>query len=229
MNTATDSPALISLPAQGPVQLLFLLLHGGGGQAADMALLSAALREQYPQAALVSLTAPLAEGAGFSWFASADLSALNLGERVAAALPALALRVRAWAQHFELSRECVALGGFAQGATMALELVQRAPQEQQLAGRVLAIAGGHAVEPEHAPRDVSLHCLQGLADTVVPYRPVVATARRLVLLGGDVTADVLPEIGHTLHPALVAKAMEQLRTFLPGRLWREAMLAAPKN
>ena len=48
-------------------------------------------------------------------------------------------------------------------------------------------------------------------------------------LGADVTADVLPGIGHELHPQLVDKAMEQLRTFVPARLWREAMKAAQEQ
>jgi len=61
---------------------------------------------------------------------------------------------------------------------------------------------------------------------LVPYQPVVAMARTLVALGADVTADVLPEIGHELHPTLVARGMEQLRTFVPARVWRSAMEAA---
>jgi len=44
-----------------------------------------------------------------------------------------------------------------------------------------------------------------------------------------VTADLLPHLDHGLHPALIAKAMEQLRTFIPARLWREALVAAQEN
>jgi phospholipase/carboxylesterase len=45
--------------------------------------------------------------------------------------------------------------------------------------------------------------------------------------GGDVTADVVPDVGHELHPALIDKAIEQLRTFLPKKVWRQAMSEAP--
>ncbi|WP_255763777.1 hypothetical protein [Pelomonas caseinilytica] len=31
------------------------------------------------------------------------------------------------------------------------------------------------------------------------------------------------------HPALIDKAMEQLRHFIPARLWREALIAAQEN
>ena len=42
----------------------------------------------------------------------------------------------------------------------------------------------------------------------------------------DITADVLPHVGHALAPALVERALQQLRTFIPARLWREAVMTA---
>jgi phospholipase/carboxylesterase len=72
-----------------------------------------------------------------------------------------------------------------------------------------------------------VHLLHGLRDVVIPPALPVDSAERLLALGGDVTADVLPGIGHELHPTLVAKALEQLRTFLPKRVWREVMSEAP--
>ena len=69
--------------------------------------------------------------------------------------------------------------------------------------------------------------LAGLDDRVIPCGPVIDSAQRLVALGGDVTADVLPGIAHELHPALIDKAIEQLRTFLPKKVWREALAEAP--
>lgn len=227
-------PAIIHLPASGAVDLCFVLLHGLGADAASMEPVRAALRTQYPQAALVSLNAPLslAEG-GQAWFAVEDLNDLDadvleqrLAERLDQALPALVQRVQAWAQHFELDWERIALVGFSQGATMALEAVQA---QDRLAGRVLAFSGGHVRVPERAPHEVSLHLLHGLDDALVPYPPVVSMARTLVSLGADVTADVLPGVGHELHPKLVDKAMEQLRTFLPARMWRAAQEAAAEQ
>jgi len=35
--------------------------------------------------------------------------------------------------------------------------------------------------------------------------------------------------GYGLHPALIVKAMEQLRTFIPARLWRAAVVAAQES
>jgi phospholipase/carboxylesterase len=230
MNTI-DPRATVSLPAAGRPALLFLLFHGVGGQASNMAPLAAALRAQYPQAAIVSLNGPQAFDAlpgsgGFQWFSVVGITDENRGERVDAALPDFIARVRAWAAHFELDWPLVALAGFSQGAIMALEAVQA---EHQLAGRVIAIGSRYASVPQHAPRDVCIHLLHGTADSVLPYRLVVDAANELVALRADVTADVLPGVGHELHPKLVDKAMEQLRTFLPARLWREAVMAAAEQ
>jgi phospholipase/carboxylesterase len=148
----------------------------------------------------------------------------NRPERVAAALPRFIATVRALQQQFAMTWERTALAGFSQGAIMALEAVQA---EAALAGRVLAFSGRHAVQPAHAPHDTTLHFFHGMVDTVIPPGPAIDSAERLVALGGDVTADVLPHIGHELHPQLMDKAIEQLRTFLPKKVWRDVMSEAP--
>jgi phospholipase/carboxylesterase len=145
---------------------------------------------------------------------------------VAAALPGFVATVRAWAEQFDMAWERVALAGFSQGAVIALEAVQAEPQ---LAGRVLAFSGAYASPPAHAPDQVSLHILHGQRDPVLPYQDQVTAARRLVQLGADVTADVLPDLGHELHAELIARAMEQLRTFVPARVWKAAMEAAKEQ
>jgi phospholipase/carboxylesterase len=78
------------------------------------------------------------------------------------------------------------------------------------------------------PADTTVHFFHGLADDVLPHAPAVAAARRLQEMGGDVTADVLPDIGHELHPELIARSIEQLRTFLPRRVWEQALREAPQ-
>ncbi|MDC8787046.1 esterase [Roseateles koreensis] len=224
--TATP-PAIVHLPASGAVDLCFILLHGVGADAASMDPLREALRAQYPQAALVSLNGPVpAPGGGQAWFDVDGLTADSLTERLDQALPELIQRIQSWGLHFELSGERVALAGFSQGATMALEAAQA---QEGLVGRVLAFSGGHAKRPDHAPHEVSIHLLHGMADALVPYQPVVTMARTLVSLGADVTADILPDIGHELHPTLIEKGMAQLRTFVPARLWRAAAAAAAEQ
>jgi phospholipase/carboxylesterase len=218
--------ALAHLPASGPTELLFLLFHGVGSEASSMTPLVQRLAAEYPQAAVVCLNAPDAcdSGVGWQWFSPRGISDANRPERVAGALPRFIATVRAVQQQFGVSWERTALAGFSQGAVMSLEAVQA---ERHLVGRVLAFSGRHAVQPAHAPHDTTVHFFHGMTDAVIPPGPAIDSAERLVALGGDVTADVLPGIGHELHPRLMEKAIEQLRTFLPKKVWRDVMSEAP--
>ncbi len=213
-------------PAATPPELLFALLPDSG-IAPDgpdtLAPLAAALTAQYPAALTLHLHPPLrdAEGRCRWWPGDApDFEGVNT------ALPLLVGRLRQEAARLGLPWQRVALAGVGDGALLALEAVQAEPA---LAGRVLAFAGGYLARPEVAPQDVCVHLLHGLADQRFPYRHVVDAAQALVDLGADVTADLLPHIDHSLHPALIEKAMEQLRTFIPARLWREALIAAQES
>ncbi len=221
---------LARLPDTGAPDLLFLLLHGVGASAAHMAPLAQALAAEYPQAAVLCIDAPdpfdgvPGGGAGFQWFSVRGVTETNRPERVAATLPRFIAQVRDLQTRFEIDWPRTALVGFSQGAIVALEAVQAEPH---LAGRVLAFSGRHASAPMHAPRDTTVHIFHGLDDRVMPHAAVVDSAERLLALGGDVTADVLPGIGHELHPKLVDQAIEQLRTFLPKKVWRDVLAEAP--
>jgi phospholipase/carboxylesterase len=222
--------ALAHLPDPGPPELLFLLFHGVGAHADHMAPLARRLAQEYPQAAVLCLNAPdrfdavIGETEARQWFSIRRVDEANRTARVRAALPGFVATVRALQARFGMDWERTALAGFSQGAVMALEAVQSEPR---LAGRVLAFAGRHAQAPTHAPRDTTVHLFHGLADTVIPAAAAIDSAQTLVELGADVTADVLPGIAHELHPALMDKAIEQLRSFLPKKVWRAAMSEAP--
>ena len=216
-----DISTLAHLPDSGAPKLLFLLFHGDGQSASSMTALAQSLAVEYPQSAVLCVNAPNGStppSDGKFWFAGNGCSTAT------EAIPNFIAMVRELQNRFNVGWEHTALFGFAQGATMALEAVQI---EHALAGRVLAFAGRHNSAPTYAPEDTTVHFLHGLQDSVVAHRAAVDSAQRLVALGGDVTADVLPGIGHELHPALIAKAIEQLRTFLPKKVWREAAAQAP--
>ena len=231
VETVMARTALVRWPAGSePATLLFVLFHGVGLSAEAMKPLAERLAAEYPQAAVVSVNAPHPyEGptsgrAGYQWFSPQGLNESIRQERVAAALPDFAAVVRWLTARFAVPWQHTALFGFSQGAIMALEAVQAEPH---LAGRVIAFSGRHATAPEHAPEDTTVHLLHGLRDQVVPPGPGIDAAERLVALGGDVTADILPGIGHELHSLLIDKAIEQLRTFIPKKVWRQAMAEAP--
>jgi len=42
-------------------------------------------------------------------------------------------------------------------------------------------------------------------------------------LGGDVTADVLPFVGHEVNADIVDVMLERLQSHIPKRLWDEAL------
>ena len=234
--TPVSTSALAHMPDQGAPDLLYLLLHGAGATAEQMAPLARRLVQEYPQAAVLCLNAPDAFVVGAptasdllvaparQWFSDYRIDDASRAIRVAAAVPPLVASVRSLQQRFGVAWERTALAGFAQGALLALEAVQAEPR---LAGRVLAFAGRHVAAPAHVPADTTVHFMHGMADDVVSYRAAVDSARHLMALGGDVTADVLPDIGHELHPALMDKAIVRLRTFLPKKVWRQAMSEAP--
>lgn len=210
-----------------PPSLMFLLFHGVGGTPQSMAPLTQALAAEYPDALLVSIAAPLpyeGGGPGRQWFSVAGITEAIRPQRVAAALPEFIGTVRELQARHVMPWQRTALVGFSQGAIMALEAVQAEPR---LAGRVLAFSGRHATPPVHAPADTCVHLLHGLDDPVLPPGPAIDAAERLVALGGDVTADVLPGIGHEPHPRLIAKAIERLRGFVPKKVWRDALADAP--
>ncbi|HEV6964013.1 esterase [Roseateles sp.] len=207
-------------------ELLFALLPDSG-IAPDgpdtLAPLAAALLGQYPRAATLTVHPPLRDAQGrCRWWLGAEPSPEGVDE----AVPTLVGRLRQEAARLGLPWQRVALAGVGDGAVLALEAVQAEPA---LVGRVLAFAGGYLARPETAPQDVCVHLLHGLEDRRFPYRHVVDAAQALVDLGADVTADLLPHLDHGLHPALIDKAMEQLRNFIPARLWREALIAAQES
>jgi phospholipase/carboxylesterase len=214
-------------PRASPPSLLFVYLHGVGASALDLAPAAERLARAFPQAIhlLPDGFEPFDAGPeGRQWFSIRDVSEANRPARVDAAVERLAVWLAHAQRHFGIATASTLLVGFSQGAIVALGAAQRSPA---VAGRVIAIAGRYATLPEKAPETTVVHLVHGKDDAVVPARHAVEAATRLVALGGDVTADVVPGIGHALHPDLLDLAVGHLQTFVPRRIWEEAMAATP--
>jgi phospholipase/carboxylesterase len=214
------------LPREGNASPLYIYLHGRGGSGLAMAQVADRFAQVYPRAAhLIPEGFEVCDTApdGRQWFSARDLREDNRFERVAAALPALVSFIRDAQAHFGVTPLATALVGFSQGAILALEAAQT---YSALVGRVVAIAGRYAKLPD-TPPDAVIHLVHGKEDTVVPARHSVEAATRLVAIGGDVTADIVPGITHAPHPELVDRALGHLQTFLPRRVWAEAIAEAP--
>lgn len=214
------------LPREGVATPLYIYLHEAGATALSMTPVADRFAQAYPQAAHLlfdgfqpSDLAP----EGRQWFSVQDLDDANRPARVAASLPALVSLIRDAQAHFEVTPLATALVGFSQGGILALEAAQA---HRGLVGRVVAIGARYATLPQIAP-DAVIHLVSGKDDQVVPARLPVEAATRLVALGGDVTADIVPGIGHEPHPELLDRALGHLQTFLPRRIWAEAIAEAP--
>lgn len=198
----------------GPAQQLILLVATapsgaepsatpatGDRPAPDLLALGLTLAAEYPTAWVVGLSG------------GADDAAVLLSD------------VRAWQRRTGVGAPATLLVGHGDGAALALEAVAAV---DGLAGRVVAIGATPAgAAPASAPRLTTLHLVHGKADTVSPYGATVAYAEHLVDLGADLTADVLPFVGHDVDAEVAALVIERLRGYLPRRTWDEAMRQVP--
>lgn len=227
MNTTVKT--LSWMPEDGAPQQLFVLLHGVGANAADMAPLAQHLQREFPQAAILSCNGfePFdgqPGGEGRQWFSIQGVTEASRPARIAAVLPALAATVDAAQQAVGVGPQATALVGFSQGAICALALVQA---HDGIAGRVLAFAGRYAQLPEVAPQATTLHFFHGGVDAVIPVQHAKAAMQQLAQLKGDATIDIDPQAGHEISGELFKSALHRLRSHIPHRAWAAAMGAVP--
>lgn len=219
-----DLSLVIQEPADQAAQLI-LLCHAAGADAASLLPLGERLRETFPQAIIVSLQAdsPAVTPLGFEWFATVDVTEDNRATRVAQALPALQTAVRDWQERSGVSAAATALVGLSQGGEMVLELSKLQPM---LASRVVAMGGRFTTLPEAPPAVTTIHFLHGRRDLLTPYAHSVEAAHHLRGMGCDITAEVVPFVGHELHPDLIELTITKLSTHIAQHWWTAAQEAA---
>ncbi|CAM4334271.1 esterase [Kerstersia similis] len=214
---------------QAPGQL-FVLFHGQGGEPADLLWLARTLQAQWSGAAIMALRAPYPAGAseaeGRQWFVAEDADAEQLAAQVSAGLPPLLKLIRRVQAQWQIAPAATALFGLGQGGLIALEL---SAADHALAGRVIAFSAGYARLPLEAAAETSVHLLHGADDTVIPPSSSQAAFDRIQELEGDATLDILPDVGHELHVALVTRAIERLRTHVPLHIWQTALMSARQS
>ncbi len=216
----------IVLQSPAKAAQLFLLFHGYGADAQDMQPLGQRFAKEFPNACIVCVQAPEPAEAGFGWqwFPLQGVTEENRAERVELAMPGFVALVRAWQAKVGVNAASTALIGFSQGGIMALAA---SLQEKELCGRVLGFSSRFVQLPLEVPETVTYHLFHGKSDNVIHYGHAVSAAERLVAIEADVTADVLPYIGHEIHPDLLDLAIERLTTHLPKRLWHQVQEADP--
>ena len=190
-----------------------ILLHGRGGSAEDIASLAAMLDVD-------RLAFFVPEATGHTWYPQRFIAPLAANEPwLGSALAVVAaLAARAAAAGVPASR--LGIGGFSQGACLALEFAARTPTRY---GAVFGLSGG-LIGPPDEPRapvpagaslagtPVLLGC--GDRDGHIPVDVVEASARTLTGLGGAVDLRLYPGMGHTINEDEIAA----VRALLGGLL-----------
>jgi len=219
---------IIQQPVQAAQQLL-VLHHGVGAGAQHMVPLGQRLAAQFPNAFIVSVQAPYASDispSGAQWFSVQGITEENRPARVAEAMPAFVNNLCFWQQTSGVEASATAVLGFSQGAIMALEAAQA---HAGLAGRIVALSGRYAQLPTHTPEKTTLHLIHGKSDPVMHYGHCVAAAERLVALGGDVTADVIPYLGHEITTEVMELVIERFTGHIPKHHWDAVHQAAAQQ
>ena len=180
---------------------LFVLFHGADDDTAVLAPLGRSLASAFPEGFVVVLPAP-------------------------ARTPDFLAAISRWQSESGVGAQATAVVGFSQGAVRALEATKSVPAP---AGRVVALAGRFESPPTEPAPEMTIHLFHGKEDPVIPYAGTIDAAQRLLELGTDVTADVIPFLGHEVSAEMAALVLERLRGYLPQRYWREALEAAPAD
>ena len=177
--------------------LAVVLVHGRGASAESILGLA---DEIAPPGVAIAYLAPQADG--HTWYPYSFLAPLASNQPyLGGALGALE-GVLALAEAEGVTRERIVLGGFSQGACLALEFAARHPARW---GGVFGLSGG-LIGPEGTPRDyaggfegtpVFLGCSD--VDAHIPLWRVEETAGVLERMGARVDARVYPGMAHAIN------------------------------
>lgn len=210
---------------QSPVaeaKQLLLLFHGVGDNPVSMGEIGAYFAQLFPEALVVSVGGPAPSGPepGREWFSVQEVTEENRQQRVDAIMPTFIETVRYWQEKSGVNAGATALIGFSQGAIMALEGIKAQPG---LASRVIAFNGRFAELPEAATTATTVHLIHGEADPVIDSRHAQAAEDALIRAGGDVTLDIVEDLGHAIDGRSMQLALDHLRYTVPKHYFDEAL------
>ncbi|HID2077512.1 TPA: esterase [Klebsiella oxytoca] len=219
---------IVQSPAT-PAQQLLLLFHGVGDNPVAMGQIGSWFAPLFPDALIVSIggAEPCGPAPGRQWFSVQGVSEENRQQRVDAIMPTFIETVRYWQQQSGVSPQATALIGFSQGAIMSLESIKAEPG---LASRVIAFNGRYATLPETATTATTIHLIHGGEDRVIDLAWAVAGQEALQQAGGDVTLDIIEDLGHAIDDRSMQFALDHLRFTVPKHYFDEALSGStPKD
>jgi predicted esterase len=187
-------PVLRSGHALEGARAAAILLHGRGGSAEDMIGFAEAL--PYAQFAYL-----VPQAAGHTWYPERFLAPLGENEPWLGSALAVIAGLLTECSRAHIPPDRVVIGGFSQGACLALEFAARHPRRY---GAVLGLSGSLIGPPEAARDDrgdlagtpVLLGCSD--IDRHIPLASVKASAAAMRRLGADVTERIYPGMGHVI-------------------------------
>ncbi|KZL21748.1 Carboxylesterase 2 [Pseudovibrio axinellae] len=201
-------------PSHAPVRKLLVLLHGYGGDAGDMEPTGRALRDGLPGTAVVCVNGPEPCAhwvEGRQWFAAMDFDAREIWHGVQAAAPLINRVLDAELEHYGLNNRDMVLGGFSQGAMVALHVGSRRFVEPAGLLSFSGILAGpsHLIEQMVVRPRVML--LQGSDDDVVNPTSMDVAESVLRSAGFDVEAHMIEGLEHSIDAKAEAFALRFLR------------------
>jgi len=188
-----------------------VLLHGRGASPEDILALGNEIF--HPDFAYL---AP--QAAGYTWYPQSFLAPISQNE------PGITSGITVIADLVDnivaagIPHERIIIGGFSQGACLALEFVARHARRY---GGVLGLSGG-LIGPDGTPRDyagslehtpIFLGCSD--VDFHIPKERVELSAAVLQNLGGEVTLRLYPGMGHTVNMDELAFGRSMVAGILP--------------
>lgn len=179
---------------------LLVFLHGGGSSPEYLVPLALGWQLRFPGAVAVLLQGPLGGGESSDWFDPGERDAQGAW-RTADAVTTVAQRIVQLQRTHGLAPAQTVVVGFAQGATVALQLARAEPAPA-------AIVVGYAARLASPIRDgervgATVHLIHGAFDSVVPAVHAQRAFRGLRAVGADVTLDIVEDESHALSQGLV--------------------------
>ena len=168
-----------------------------------------------------------APAGGFDWYLASNEVALAEA-RIIEGGNRLAARISHLQETAGLSGAQTVLVGFAQGATLALEVARR---HAGLAAIVVACSGRMipSLKPgESMPSTV--HLIHGLLDTVTPVAHARQAYGRLKGAGAAVTLDLIEDLGHSItQDVIILGTTRVMQTIFSGRRIRIGGRGSPSG
>lgn len=203
------TPVLQAGTAIEQAKSALILLHGRGAAADDMIGLAQAFR--LPQDMVV--LAP--QAAGYVWYPQRFIAPLEANEPYLSSALRRIDEVVAQLDQAGIPAKRIILGGFSQGASLAIEYVLRSGRRW---GGLLAFSGGY-IWPAGQPRPAEPETQKSLDGTpaflgcadVDPHIPTERfhdSAHLLAALGARVNKQVYPGMGHTIIQSEIDAAQE---------------------